>query len=163
MFERESTLCNFALGYCRKLVQDIPEEKRANQPAPGMNHPAWVLGHLAIVGDSALLMVGQKSRCPREWRALFGMGSQPVADRSVYPSCQQLLETVEANYLALIAAVKEAPAELIDAPHKAPFFKEELPTVGDLLGHIMTTHFSMHAGQISAWRRTQGLGGVLGL
>lgn len=163
MFERESKLCNFALGYCRKLVQDIPEDKLAIQPAPGMNHPAWVLGHLAIVGDSALLMLGQRGHCPRDWRPLFGMGSKPVTDRAVYPSCEELMAKVETNYRALITAVQAAPAELIDAPHKAPFFKEELPTVGDLLGHIMTTHLTMHAGQISAWRRTQGLAGVLGL
>ena len=163
MFERESKLCAFAIEYCRKLMRDIPDDKLAIQPAPGMNHPAWVMGHLAIVADSALRMLGQPAQCPREWRTLFGMGSQPSTDRSIYPSCEELLKAVESGYRAVITAVQQAPASVIDAPHTAPFFKEELPQVGDLLGHIMTTHFSMHLGQISAWRRTQGLPGVLGL
>ena len=163
MFERESKLCSFAIGYCRKLVQDIPEESLAVQPAPGMNHPAWVLGHLAVVGDTALRLLGQPTHSPREWRPVFGMGSTPGTDRSVYPSRDELLRMVETNYQAVIAAAQVDPASIVDVPHTAPFFKAELPLVGDLLAHIMTTHFAMHLGQISAWRRTQGLQGVLGL
>lgn len=163
MFERESKLCAFAIEYCRKLMRDIPDEKLAIQPASGMNHPAWVMGHLAVVADMALKMLGQPAKCPREWRALFGMGAQPSTDRALYPSCEVLLKAVESGYRAIIVAVQQAPAELVDAPHSAPFFKEELPQVGDLLGHIMTTHFTMHLGQVSAWRRTQGMPGVLGL
>jgi hypothetical protein len=163
MFERESKLCGFATTYCRKLVQDIPEEQLAVQPAPGMNHPAWVLGHLAVVGDSGLRMLGQPAQCPREWRALFGMGSQPGTDRAAYPTCEALLGRVESIYGALRRALQAAPRAVVEAPHSAPFFKDELPLVADLIAHIMTTHFASHLGQISAWRRTQGLAGVLGL
>ena len=35
------------LGYAKRLVADIPDGAMALQPAPGMNHAAWVLGHLA--------------------------------------------------------------------------------------------------------------------
>src|SRR3954465_416435 len=31
------------------LVADLPDADLARQPAPGMNHPAWILGHLAIL------------------------------------------------------------------------------------------------------------------
>ena len=163
MFERESKLCAFAVSYCQKLVQDIPEEKLAIQPAPGMNHPAWVLGHLAIVGDMGLRMLGQPMQCPREWRRLFGAGSTPVTDRAAYPSRDELLQSIQTIYPTLAAAARESPASITEVPHTAPFFREELPLVGDLVGHLMTVHFAMHLGQVSAWRRTQGLAGVLGL
>jgi len=40
--------------------------------------------------------------------------------------------------------------------------KAALPTVGDLLLHVMTAHPMLHLGQLSAWRRLMGLGSVLG-
>jgi hypothetical protein len=43
------------------------------------------------------------------------------------------------------------------------FLKGPLPTVGDLLAHLMTTHEAAHLGQLSAWRRLLGLPGVLQL
>tara|TARA_A100001391_G_scaffold201626_2_gene189127 strand:+ start:491 stop:883 length:393 start_codon:yes stop_codon:yes gene_type:complete len=37
-----------------------------------------------------------------------------------------------------------------------PFLAEELPTVGDLLAHVFTTHIALHMGQLSQIRRESG-------
>jgi len=37
-----------------------------------------------------------------------------------------------------------------------------LPTRGDLLAHILTTHEATHLGQLSAWRRQLGFPPVRG-
>ena len=39
------------VDYARRLVDDLAEDQMAAQPAPGMNHAAWVLGQLAYVFD----------------------------------------------------------------------------------------------------------------
>ena len=37
----------FLMHYCQMLVGDIADERMAEQPHAGVNHPAWVVGHLA--------------------------------------------------------------------------------------------------------------------
>jgi hypothetical protein len=56
------------LGYAKRLVADIPDDTMALQPAPGMNHAAWVLGHLACTADMLGDMLGSA------WRRVQGMG-----------------------------------------------------------------------------------------
>jgi hypothetical protein len=35
-----------AVGYAKRLVEDIPAERFTERPTPTMNHPAFCLGHL---------------------------------------------------------------------------------------------------------------------
>ena len=48
----------FLMQYCRMLLADIPDERMAEQPVAGVNHPAWILGHLALTADSTLEKFG---------------------------------------------------------------------------------------------------------
>ena len=41
-----------------KLVADLTDDQLTNQPAPKMNHPAWVLGHLLLVESNFLTLLG---------------------------------------------------------------------------------------------------------
>ena len=70
---RDELLTAAALNvdYARRLVADIPQDKMAAQPIEGMNHAAWVLGHLAYVFDSMIAVWGQKPSMSPEWKALF--------------------------------------------------------------------------------------------
>jgi hypothetical protein len=163
MFEQEQKAYAFVLKYCRLLVEDLSDEQLTAQPAPGMNHPAWILGHLAIATDLAMHLLGQRPSCPPEWRAKFGPGSKVAADRSKYPLKSELLAAIEAGHARVADAAASATAELLDRPHAAPILREEFPANGDLLCHLMTTHPATHLGQLSAWRRLMGLPGVLGI
>ena len=53
MYENELALTAFLFDLLMKLVADIPDEQLTVQPFPGMNHPAWILGHLAVAYDYA--------------------------------------------------------------------------------------------------------------
>lgn len=56
----------FLMQYCRMLVGDIADERLAEQPCAGVNHPAWVLGHLAWTADGALSLLGAPKVLPAE-------------------------------------------------------------------------------------------------
>lgn len=165
MFERECTLYAFVLGYAQRLVADLDEAEMAVQPAPGMNPPAWILGHLAIATDYALRLLGEATACPRDWHVRFGPGSVPPADPAAYPSKAELMAALERGHERVDTAARRATPERLEQPHgvEIAFLKEPLPTVGDLLAHLMTTHEAAHLGQLSAWRRLQGKPGVLTL
>ena len=74
---------NLALmQYCRMLVADIADELLAEQPVADINHPAWILGHLAWTADRALELLGASVTTPAAWTTLFGRGSKPSDSRA---------------------------------------------------------------------------------
>ena len=161
MFEHERTLYKFVLNYSRMLTADIDDARLADQPVPAANHPAWVLGHLAICTDYAAQLLGLPKKCPVEWHSLFGPGSKPTADRSTYPSKVDLLKTMADGHERVSAGTVNADPTAMEKPQSI-IFQQHFPTVGDMIAHLMTTHPCAHLGQLSAWRRLYGLPAVLG-
>lgn len=166
MFEMEARLYRFTHGYVKLLVGDIPDEALVSQPA-GMtlNHPAWILGHLAGGADYACQLLGQASTFPPDWAAKFGPGSKVVNERSSYPSKDALLEALDRDVARVLEAVSRADPDALTRPHGLPlaFLKGQIDTAGEMLAHLMTTHQAVHAGQLSAWRRAMNRPGVLSL
>ena len=75
----------------------------------------------------------------------------------MYPSIAELMEKLEEGHAALCEAAKDAEPAAMDAPHSfGPFKGSPIETVGDLLGHLITTHFASHVGQLSLMRRQLG-------
>jgi hypothetical protein len=153
----------FTLGYAEKLAADLADAELAAQPQPGMNHAAWVLGHVALGSDFVPLLLGQEMLTDEAWTATFGPGSTPVGDRAAYPSKDQLMATMRKAHARAIEVLAQATTQQLDAPNETRFFPAEFPTVGALITHLMTTHAALHLGQLSAWRRALGKGSVLGV
>jgi uncharacterized damage-inducible protein DinB len=145
------------------LAADLADDELARQPQPGMNHAAWVLGHVALGADFVALLLGQPTITDETWMATFGPGSMPVADRAAYPSKEHLLSTMRKTHARAIELLADATTAQLDAPNATPFFPVEFPTVGALITHLMTTHAALHLGQLSAWRRVLGKPAVLGV
>lgn len=145
------------VDYAKRLVADIPDDKMCAQPIAGMNHAAWVLGHLAYVFDSMIGVFDEKPVMSAEWKELFNLSSKPLADRAKYPSKAALFEAYEKAYQRIIDAVKAASPESLARDFPNPRLRATLPTVGMAMVHILTSHQGVHLGQLSAWRRAQGL------
>ncbi|MEX2186607.1 MAG: DinB family protein [Pirellulales bacterium] len=156
MFERELTLNRLMRHYGKSLVADIDDADMAAQPFDGANHPAWILGHVIVTFDGISKMLGHAATAPDKWGALFGRASTPTADRSAYPSKAELLAALDAALDAATAAAAEATPEQVAGPHSVEILKRGLPTKGDLIAMLLTTHFAQHLGQLSAWRRAMG-------
>jgi hypothetical protein len=157
MFERECTVYAFLLGYARRLVADIDDARFADQPSPGVNHPAWLLGHLAVVADSAAGLFGESRLCPRRWQVDFGTGSQPRPDRGSYLNKGELLTALEAGHERLARLARGATPEALEGPHTVDVLLAALPTKADLLAHVLTSHEALHIGHLSNWRRQMGM------
>lgn len=160
MFDRERRLYADQYGYARHLVADIPDEELAEQPVPGINHPAWTLGHLVIAADYGLAVLGKPTLAPEGWGPLFNPGTVPDPNRATYPSKAELMGAYEAGHAAFAAAAAELDDARAAAPNPVASLKQRFPTLGDLVAYLLTTHEATHTGQLSAWRRTMGKQGV---
>lgn len=89
------TVYRFTLVYAEKLVSDLDDDELAVQPHPRMNHPAWILGHVALGSDFVASLPGKELLTDDAWMKTFGPGSVPVGDRSAYPTKAELIEMMK--------------------------------------------------------------------
>lgn len=165
MFQYEIRLYAFILDYCRLLVDDIAEADMAHQPLPKVNPPVWILGHLAISTDYAAMLLGLSKDCPEEWHRRFGPGSTPPRSDEPRPSKDKLMLAITNGHERVSHGVEKVTSARLAERHPVDlaFLRDSLPTVGDLLAHLLTTHPAAHLGQLSAWRRACGKPEVLKL
>ena len=147
----------FLMKYCRTLVGDIADERMAEQPVAGVNHPAWILGHLALSADNTLEMLGGQKVLPAGWATLFGAGSKPSASRADYPSKDDLVRSVEQTYQHLRQQAATADSDQLSQPPTNPLAKKAFPTLKEAIAFLLSGHVGVHLGQLSSWRRMIGL------
>ncbi|MEM6799353.1 MAG: DinB family protein [Planctomycetota bacterium] len=146
----------FTLSFCESLMADVTDEELRHQPAPGVNTPAWILGHLAICTDFALTLLGQPKRLPDDWHVAFARGSDPASTEGPAPSRDQLLTALREGHAAVSEVLPAADEAALAEPNPLVILAKAFPTKADLLAHLLTTHEAMHLGQLSSWRRQMG-------
>ncbi len=147
----------FLLGYAKNLTDDLPDERWTEQPFPGINHPAWIIGHLANTADSGVTMVGGQKAGKPEWANLFKGGTTVTSDRSAYPSKEELLNWFNGQYETLQKLSLAATEERLNAPNIHPRLKTLMPTNREVITFLLSSHLAIHLGQLSMWRRLIGL------
>ncbi len=151
----ECRLNVWMLAFTRSLIEDLSDEQL--YLCIGLtNPPSWILGHLAAEADKALTILGERQILPDDWHSSYLQGSSPDVVQ-VRHTKHELWQANETVYAALREAMVQLPQERLQEPSHSDFLREHLPTRGDWLGHILTTHVAMHAGQIQYWRRLQGM------
>ena len=143
-----------------KLVADLTDAQLTLQPAPNVNHPAWVLGHLLQV-DYALaqLLTGEAPPAfiDDAWRATYGPKRAPVADPSLYKPKAFYIEKLAAVREKIVTRLGQMSPEDFHVPHPDPARRDRFPTVGHAVMLYGTWHEAYHSGQLSTWRRVLGL------
>jgi hypothetical protein len=142
-----------------KTVEDLTPDQMPQQPRPGMNHAAWILGHLAMPRFWSAENIKVPCTLPAGWNETFGFGTKPIADATLYPAKSELLNQLAETHRVMEAALQSMTENQLMAPGD-PRIRHLLPTVGDGIIGLMSTHESFHIGQLSAWRRAMGLKSV---
>src|ERR1700733_9934042 len=101
-----------SIGFTQLAFADISEEQMRAQPAPGINPPVWLLGHLCVGWDSALRLIGQRRICPAEYVRHFGPGSMIEALPEQLPSKKEMLELLGQIGGLLLTELPKVPDEL---------------------------------------------------
>ena len=151
------------LDYGQKLVADLDQDQMISQPAPkgeaASNHPAWVLSHLNVYMPLvSKALAGESFEDPKEHE--FGMQSKPLSDASVYASKDKLIGDYVSFHEKVIGQMEAGDDSIFDTKVQLPRWQPVMPTVGVLLPYLLCNHENMHLGQLSAWRRIQGMPSV---
>ena len=155
----------FNLDRSRVMVKDLSDEQMVWQPHGVVNHPAWILGHLALSSDGLARRFGLESTLPEGWADTFGPGGVPSGAVADFPGRDRTLDELAAQHARVADAVGAADPAVFETP--VPFPDERrrkaFPTLGDYAVFVMTIHEGSHIGQIAAWRRAMGLGSATGV
>ncbi|MEM7576420.1 MAG: DinB family protein [Planctomycetota bacterium] len=157
----------------QQMLGDIPADRFGRLPAADVgvvptNHPAWVYGHLGLYGPHILTFLGDERAdrlaAPDGWVPLFGMGSTCSNDveGTHYPPMSEIVEQFNRSYEAALDATQRADDAVFEKAQPREDLRERFPTVGAFVNFMLTTHVALHVGQVSAWRRIEGMGSALG-
>lgn len=158
---------NLSLGYAERLLKDVPAGRAARHACPGgvpveSNHPAFVFGHLSLYAPRILTQLGLPAPAvPEGFEAAFSKDASCIddSDGSIYPPMEQISAFFFEGYRAAAEALRNATDEVLQQPNPAGGRMAELfPTIGSMQNFYVGGHMMIHIGQISAWRRMEGLG-----
>lgn len=156
MFERESLLNTVLLQQFQLVANDIPSD-RIYEPGPGNGHPpVWVLGHLALCAEFGQNHCGGSLTHP-EWMSAFGPGSSDQMEDTGQFHRDELVAGIIDGYPRFAELAQQTDEESMSRPHGVPQLDNTpLNTVGELVSHLLTSHFAFHMAQLSGWRRAAG-------
>ena len=149
--------------YAARLVSDLSDEQMMLQPAPEgkspANHPAWIFSHLNIyLPVITSIIKGETFEDPKSNR--FGMDSKPEADSAIYAGKDTLINEFVSEHEAIAKLLENAGPECLENEIVLERWKALFPTAAVALPYLMLLHENLHLGQLSAWRRIQGMPSV---
>lgn len=127
------------------------------------NHPAFIFGHLSIYAPRIVEQLGHDAnpyKLPADQNDLFGPAAtcQDDADGSIYPDMTQIMDRFMQSHQAALQVLRDAnDAQFAEVNPAEGRMREMFPTIGSMHAFYCGGHLMMHMGQLSAWRRMQGM------
>ena len=156
-------------SYAEKLLVGVSADRFARQPIGrdgiiNTNHPAFILGHLSIYPVWILSIVGVDDpgfTNPEGFDELFSFNAtcRDDPDGSIYPA----MDAITAHFFDANTRMFDQLAGLSDEQLLAPHGQEDeffakFPSRAAFAVFMIGQHTFSHIGQLSAWRRCEGLG-----
>lgn len=159
---------DLGLRYGERLLAGVTADRFARLANTGRspiqsNHPAFIYGHLSLYSAPILEGCGAQGSgtIPASFKEVFSKDAtcQDDPDGKIYPSMDEVTEQFFDGYRAASAALRACDEELLTKANPSEGRMGELfPTVGSMFAFYSGGHFMLHMGQMSAWRRMNGLG-----
>lgn len=156
MFENEVAINQFQLHYLKKILADIPESQWYEKGAGHQHSPAWIAGHLALVGQFGQKLLGGNVS-NTEWLPIFGPGSSGEVSPDPAYEKSAMLPALENAYQQMWTLAADADPEKMQQPHGLEIFANSpIKTLGNAAAVMLTNHFAFHLSQLSSCRRSAG-------
>lgn len=150
----------FTRDWTEKLIADLSGDDWHFAPAPGLAHPLYLVGHMAV-SQHVLVFVRclHGSLLPDAFVAHFPIGA-PIHSPAEhdYPPLDEILRVFRETQRATLDAVRGMSDTLLREPAFAADGKSPHPHYRDKLGAVTHCwrHEAFHAGQIATIRRLRG-------
>ena len=151
---------NQVRAYANDLLDKTSEEIWFRQPAEGINHVAWQVGHMAIA-QYGLCLKRVRGVKPEDaelfpvenYARLFGKGSTPSSNVADYPEPSEIRHVFDLIHTQVLDEIAHIDESILDesAGAKHPMFS----TKGEAL-RFSAKHEMLHVGQIALVRRIFG-------
>jgi hypothetical protein len=156
-----------SLAYAERLLGGVPAARFPRFARPGgvvveSNHPAFIYGHLSLYAPKILRLIGHPAPpVPDQFELRFSKDATCVddPDLDLYPSLAEIVDFFTEGHRMVSAALRSTTDDALQQPNPAEGRMRELfPTIGSAQAFYCGGHMMMHLGQMSAWRRMEGLG-----
>lgn len=150
---------DFARGYLITLLEDLAEDDWFRQPAGGVSHIGWQVGHLAVAqyGLALFRLRGRQPMdtelMPSAFRKKFSKGTVPAAGADNNPSPAEIRGTFDNVYEQVRKELPQYTDDDLQTPVDPPHavFDTKMGAI-----YFCSQHEMLHAGQIGILRRLIG-------
>lgn len=156
------------LNYADRLLNGISPETfssfaRCAETSIESNHPAFIFGHLSLYAPRIVTELGgddSEIQPSEEAIALFSKDAKCLDDPSctIYPAMSEIVSQFRVGYEAAIHHLESADDSQFTNQNPNEAMRKLFPTLGSMHAFYVGGHFMLHMGQLSAWRRANGLG-----
>ena len=152
--------------FTEKIMQmicgEIDESKFADRFGTTINHPAFVLGHLAYYFGVCVQLLGGEVELDDNESSLYQHDSDCIDDSSVYLDKSSCIAQYNSRLEEALDFVASCDAEVFERSTDGTPFEGRMDTLGQVATFMLVGHPAFHIGQLSAWRRIAGMGSATG-
>jgi hypothetical protein len=166
-----ASTAKMGLGLSEAMLKEVTPEMFARKPVISgkvidTNHAAFIYGHLALYPSRWLTVCGldgTKIAAPAGFDELFAAGKECKDDPTgtIYPPMKTITDAFFSAHRAAIELLPTVADSVFAQPNPREQMRGRLPTIGSTIIFYASTHFMMHIGQTSTWRRCFGLASVM--
>lgn len=152
-----SSLFHFQLDYLFKLAKNIPEEQLYERQLMGINSGGWILGHIYVESEDVLSYLNIEFEKNEYWNSLFRNTTGVIKTLDDLPTKQELVSALEKRYKELHSVYLNLSDEQRESSHPSVLIKDMLPDLDSWFAHHLTTHISIHCGNLTTWKKVVGI------
>jgi hypothetical protein len=140
------------------VCDDIDEAKFATRFGTTINHPAFVLGHVAYYFGVCIEILGGEVTFGENESAVYIDGIDCIDDAAIYQNKEDSIAHYKARLQEALDYVASCDEKILSRSADGTPFNGRLETFGQIASFMLTVHPAFHIGQLSAWRRVAGMG-----
>ena len=147
----------FITGFAKTLCVDIDADRFADRLGTTINHPAFILGHVAYYAGYCVHLLGGEINLTEEEAELYQHGAECVDCTDRYLPKEAAIIHFESRMQLAANYVAQCSPDVLSKSAKETPFASRFDTLEQVAAFMLIGHPMFHCGQISAWRRVAGM------
>ena len=147
----------FITDFAKMLCADIDANQFADRLGTTINHPAFILGHVAYYAGVCVNLLGGDCDIEDAEAPLYEHGAECVDDATRYLHKDAAIAHFEYRMQMAATFVSECSPDVLSASSEGTPFAGRVDTLEEIAAFMLVGHPMFHLGQISAWRRVAGM------